>query len=55
MSSPQDLELTLKVGATAISLGEGQFGEGYVSSGTNSCTTRIIGGRVYTWGNPCPD
>jgi hypothetical protein len=51
----QDLELTLKVGATAISLGEGQFGEGYVSSGTNSCTTRIIGGRVYTWGNPCPD
>lgn len=35
-------------------LGNGQIGEGYVSSGTNSCTTRIIGGRVYTWGSPCP-
>jgi hypothetical protein len=36
-------------------LGAGQIGEGYVSSGTNSCTTRIIGGRVYTWGSPCPE
>lgn len=45
------LELTLN-GQT---LGSGQFGEGYVSSGTNSCTTRVIGGRVYTWGSPCPN
>jgi hypothetical protein len=44
------LELTLN----GQPLGSGQFGEGYVSSGTNSCTTRVIGGRVYTWGSPCP-
>jgi hypothetical protein len=44
------LELTLN-GQT---LGTGQFGQGYVSSGTNSCTTRVLGGRVYTWGAPCP-
>jgi hypothetical protein len=36
-------------------LGAGVFGDGYVSSGTNSCTTRVIGGRVYTWGSPCPE
>jgi hypothetical protein len=36
-------------------LGAGQFGDGYISSGENSCTTRVIGGRVYTWGSPCPD
>jgi hypothetical protein len=34
-------------------LGYGQIGDGYVSSGVHSCTTRIIGGRVYTWGSPC--
>ncbi len=32
-----------------------KFGDGYVSSGTNSCITRFIGGRIYTWGDPCPD
>ena len=36
-------------------LGTGQFGQGYVSSGSNSCTTRVIGGKVYTWGSPCPN
>lgn len=36
-------------------LGAGQVGSGYVSTGSNSCTTRIIGGRVYTWGSPCPE
>jgi hypothetical protein len=36
-------------------LGAGQVGDGYFSSGTSSCTTRIIGGRVYTWGSPCPN
>jgi hypothetical protein len=45
------LELTLN----GQPLGSGQFGDGYVSSGTNSCTTRVIGGRVYTWGSPCPE
>lgn len=35
--------------------GKWKFGEGYVRSGDNSCTTRIIGGRVYTWGAPCPE
>jgi hypothetical protein len=35
-------------------LGAGQIGSGYVSTGDHSCTTRIIGGRVYTWGAPCP-
>ncbi len=37
------------------SLGVGQFGEGYISTGESSCTTRVIGGRVYTWGSPCPN
>jgi hypothetical protein len=36
------------------SLGAGLFGDGYISSGTGSCTTRVIGGKVYTWGCPCP-
>jgi hypothetical protein len=44
------LQLTLD----SVPLGDGQIGEGYVSSGTGSCTTRIIGGKVYTWGSPCP-
>jgi hypothetical protein len=35
-------------------LGLGQFGDGYFSSGSNSCTTRVIGGNLYTWGSPCP-
>jgi hypothetical protein len=45
------LSLTLN----GVELGSGQIGDGYVSSGTNSCTTRVIGGRVYTWGSPCPE
>ena len=44
------LSLTLN----GVELGAGQLGDGYVSSGTNSCTTRLIGGRIYTWGSPCP-
>lgn len=35
-------------------LGAAKFGEGYVHSGGTSCTTRIIGGTVYSWGAPCP-
>jgi hypothetical protein len=46
-------DLTLNL--PGLTLTDGKFGEGYISSGTNSCTTRIIGGRVYTWGDPCPD
>lgn len=37
------------------SFGSWKFGEGYIRSGQNSCTTRVIGGRVYTWGDPCPE
>jgi len=51
VSTVDKLSLTLDgVG----SLGSGQIGDGYISSGTDSCTTRVIGGRVYTWGSPCP-
>jgi hypothetical protein len=32
-----------------------KFGQGYFQSGEQSCTTRVIGGRVYSWGNPCPE
>lgn len=46
---------TVEVKLGGQSLGAGKFGDGYLRSGTNSCTTRIIGGRVYTWGNPCPE
>jgi len=47
-----ELQLTLPDGT---SLGNGTFGDGYISSGNSSCTTRVIGGRVYTWGTaPCP-
>jgi len=46
-----DLEVKLQDGT---SLGKGKFGEGYISTGSNSCTTRVIGGKVYTWGSPCP-
>ena len=48
--SVEDLEISLE----GTSLGAGAFGNGYFQSGTNSCTTRIVGGRVYTWGKPCP-
>jgi hypothetical protein len=37
-----------------VPLGSVQVGDGYASSGTASCTTRFIGGKVYTWGSPCP-
>ena len=51
VSTVDKLNLTLDgVG----NLGFGQVGEGFISSGTDSCTTRVVGGRVYTWGSPCP-
>jgi hypothetical protein len=46
----REVEVTLG----GVPLGAGKFGDGYVSTGTESCTTRVIGGRVYTWGSPCP-
>jgi len=46
-------ELNITLGGQP--LGDGQFGDGYIQSGSASCTTRIIGGRVYTWGSPCPE
>jgi hypothetical protein len=52
VSEAQDLTLSL---AGVGDLGPGQIGDGYISSGTNSCTTRIVGGRLYTWGSPCPN
>jgi len=52
-SNIDKLSLTLDVPGVG-ELGAGQIGEGYISSGTNSCTTRVLGGRVYTWGSPCP-
>lgn len=30
------------------------FGDGFISAGTESCSCRVIGGRVYCWGSPCP-
>jgi hypothetical protein len=53
LSNVGDLELSLL--GTPIGGGKGKFGDGYLSTGNTSCTTRIIGGKVYTWGTaPCP-
>lgn len=60
-TSVEDLELVLpttQIGTCTsppCSLGKAKFGEGYVHTGPTSCTTRIIGGRVYSWGDPCPE
>jgi hypothetical protein len=45
-------EIEVLLGGTPLL--EPKFGDGYISTGTESCTTRVIGGRVYTWGSPCP-
>lgn len=31
------------------------FGDGLVSIGTDSCSCRVIGGRIYCWGQVCPE
>jgi hypothetical protein len=36
------------------SLGSANYGIAELNSGTTSCTTKIIGGKVYTYGKPCP-
>jgi hypothetical protein len=49
------IELVLTDGSgTTIGGGAATFGDGILSTGSDSCTTRVIGGRVYTWGRPCP-
>jgi hypothetical protein len=47
-------DLELRVTGDGPFLGFGKFGDGYISTGGDSCTTRVIGGKVYTWGSPCP-
>ena len=49
-----DLSLTLNVEGGGP-LGLGTIGDGYISTGSDSCTSRVISGRLYTWGNPCPN
>jgi hypothetical protein len=52
VSDVENLEITLD----GHFLGHGTFGDvKFLSSGSNSCTTRVIGGRVYSWGDPCPE
>ena len=46
-------ELELKV--DNVSFGFGKFGDGMISTGTNTCSCRVIGGRWWCWGRPCPD
>lgn len=46
----EDLQIT--IGNVPLGL---KFGQGYFQSGETSCTTRVIGGRVYSWGSPCPE
>ena len=31
-----------------------RFGDGLITIGTGTCSCRVIGGRVYCWGKPCP-
>jgi hypothetical protein len=51
-----DLKLTLVDDQNnETDLGFTQFGEGFAQSGTATCITRWIGGRVITWGYPCPE
>lgn len=50
----KDIEIRLQTNLGFVSLGTGNFGDGTFSTGSNSCTTRVIGGRVYSWGSPCP-
>ena len=52
VSTVDKLSLTLDVPGVGP-LGLGKFGDGYISTGENSCTTRVVGGKVYTWGSPC--
>lgn len=46
-------ELTLEIPNSTVPMG-GTFGDGFISAGTDSCSCRVIGGRVYCWGRNCP-
>jgi len=49
--SVAQLELTVN----GDSYGFGKFGDGIIATGTNTCSCRVIGGRWWCWGRPCPD
>jgi hypothetical protein len=38
---------SLVVGGTNV--GSLTFGEGYISSGTSSCSTKVVNNKLYTW------
>jgi len=44
--------LVILDGASAVPV---NFGDGLVSIGTESCSCRVIGGRIYCWGQTCPE
>lgn len=46
---------TIELMTDGQSLGNLRYAEGTTVSGENSCTTLFIGGRLYSWGSPCPD
>jgi hypothetical protein len=46
----EDIDVTIDGQALGL-----KFGQGFFQSGTSSCTTRIIGGRAISFGNPCPN
>ena len=59
--SPPDCDLAeFGIGALELDIpgsttpAKATFGEALVSAGTESCSCRIIGGRVYCWGRNCP-
>ena len=50
-------ELDLGIPATLTSPAttlDATFGDGFLSAGPDSCSCRVIGGRVYCWGRNCP-
>jgi hypothetical protein len=52
-----NLEVNTPIGSCTsppCSLGLASFGSGYIHTGSSSCTTRFIGGSLYSWGSPCP-
>ncbi|MFI5183540.1 MAG: hypothetical protein ACHQNV_04015 [Vicinamibacteria bacterium] len=45
----------MNVTVGSLNLGAASFGDGYVSTGSASCTCRMINGHLYCWGSPtCP-
>jgi len=48
------LKLNIPTGTNGSVGLDATFGEALVSAGTDSCSCRVIGGRVYCWGRNCP-